>query len=132
MQTSYFAKSATNPLAVSIARSAPKWYKGRHYPALAPSWSLVKVENPAEYEYRYRREVLDRLNPKKVIAELGEDAILLCWEKPGEFCHRRLVAAWLNEKLEMEIPEYNYLSEEEPDPEYTEEELEEQLCLFSP
>ena len=132
MQTSYFAKSANNPLAISIARSAPKWYHGKHYPALAPSWSLVKVEDPIKYEYRYRREVLDRLNPKKVLAEIEENAILLCWEKPGEFCHRRIVAAWLSEELGIEIPELYYIPEEEPDPEYEEEELDEQLCLFKP
>jgi len=26
-------------------------------------------------------------------------------EQPGEFCHRRLVAAWLEEVLEIAVPE---------------------------
>lgn len=131
MRTSYFAKSAKDPLAISIAKSAPKWYSGRHYPALAPGWAIIKIKNPSEYEYRYRREILDRLNPQRVFDELGENAILLCWEKPGEFCHRRIVAAWLSEKLGIEIPELNYAPVQEPDPEYAEEELDEQLCLFN-
>jgi len=40
-----------------------------------------------------------------VYEELGENAVLLCWEKDG-FCHRHLVADWLQEKLGIEIKEY--------------------------
>jgi hypothetical protein len=31
---------------------------------------------------------------------------LLCWEAPGKFCHRRLVAAWLEDALGIDVPEY--------------------------
>lgn len=37
------------------------------------------------------------LNPNDILKELGEDAVLLCYEKPGDFCHRHLVSQWLNE-----------------------------------
>jgi uncharacterized protein (DUF488 family) len=29
----------------------------------------------------------------------------LCHEKAGEFCHRRLIADWLNRELGIEVPE---------------------------
>jgi len=29
-----------------------------------------------------------------------------CWEKPGEDCHRRLVAEWLEKHLSTKIPEF--------------------------
>lgn len=29
----------------------------------------------------------------------------VCWEAPGEFCHRRLVAAWLETALGVTVPE---------------------------
>ena len=41
----------------------------------------------------------------EVFEDLGEDAILLCWEAPGKFCRGRLVAAWLEEKLGVQVPE---------------------------
>jgi hypothetical protein len=49
--------------------------------------------------------VLDKLNPQEVFAELGKDAVLLCWEPKGLFCHRHLVAAWFWEKMGLEITE---------------------------
>lgn len=91
--------------AVAISQGVPKWYKGKVYKKLAPSWALVKIEDEKEYVRRYKYEVLDRLDPAQVLKELGEDAVLLCWEKPGEFCHRRIVAEWLEEELGIEVPE---------------------------
>jgi hypothetical protein len=44
-------------------------------------------------------------DPQKVFEDRGEDTILLCWEAPGKFCRRRLVAAWLEEKLGVQVPE---------------------------
>jgi uncharacterized protein (DUF488 family) len=48
---------------------------------------------------------LSKLDPQKVFSDLGQDAILLCWEKPGEDCHRRLVAEWLEGLLGIKVPE---------------------------
>jgi len=39
------------------------------------------------------------------LCRLGEDAILLCWENSGVFCHRRLVAEWFEEELGVSVPE---------------------------
>lgn len=71
---------------------------------LAPPWSLVKMEDEKEYTKEYRK-ILDKLDPAMVLEDLGEGAILLCWEKAGEFCHRRLVAEWLEEHLGITVNE---------------------------
>jgi len=112
MKTSYFANrsAAADPNAVAISRGVPRWFKGRVYDPLRPSWALVeaaksgKITN-AEYERRYRSEVLDGLDPAVVRRELGDEAILLCWERPGASCHRRIVARWLEEALGIEVGE---------------------------
>lgn len=88
---------------VSIALRAPKWYRGRRYPALAPRREMLKMIE-ATYRVEYQK-ILDNLDPQKVFEDLGEDAILLCWEAPGKFCHRRLVAEWLEEHLGRPVPE---------------------------
>ena len=123
MRTSYFAnrRAAADPHAVAISRGVPRWFHGRVYDPLRPSWKLVQGAKTAtighdEYERRYRAEVLDRLDPAHVRRELGDDAVLLCWERAGEPCHRRLVADWLERSLGIEVPELG--GPEEPGPSF--------------
>lgn len=113
MKTSYFGNKAItdNPNAVSIARWAPRlWGSRRRYIILAPSIDLLNrckaVLSWPEYVKEYQRDVLGKLDPTKVLADLGDEAILLCWEKPGEDCHRRLVAEWLGKHLNIKVPEF--------------------------
>jgi len=73
--TSNFKISGKNPNVVSIAQGKPPYYRGREYRDLAPSWSLIKRFkngdiNAAGYEIEYRRDVLGKLDPVKVIEEL--------------------------------------------------------------
>lgn len=106
MQTSYFGNPALNGVApsrlVSIALYPPRGWRGRTYPQLTPpGWLLGawKADVIAWEAYRslYVWFVLAerRLSPAQVLADLGPDAILLCWEKDPGWCHRRLVGAWL-------------------------------------
>jgi hypothetical protein len=98
-----------HPLAVSIAGRTPVDFTGRVYKQLAPKfWFFKKYKLDGDtvfYTAQYRAEVLDMLDPKEVLRDLGEDAILLCYEKPGEFCHRHLVAKWLEDELGIEVKE---------------------------
>lgn len=113
MKTSYFGNKAVvdNPNAVSIARWPPRWWGSRRrYIILAPSIDLLNRSKAGlswpKYVKEYQRDVLGKLDPAKVLADLGDDAILLCWEKPGEDCHRRLVAEWLGKHLNIKVPEF--------------------------
>jgi hypothetical protein len=111
MKTSYFAnKTAVNDLqAVSIARWTPRWCGSvRRYIALAPSADLLKRAKSGlpwpDFVEEYTSTVLAKLDPAKVYADLS-DAVLLCWERPGENCHRRLIAEWIESSLGVEVPE---------------------------
>lgn len=111
MQTSCFGNKtvAKDPQAVSIARYAPRWWgPGRRYIALAPSADLLNRSRAGlpwmEYVKEYQCDVLDKLDPAKVHTDLSE-SILCCWEKPGQDCHRRLVAEWLEKHLGIKVPE---------------------------
>ena len=103
MKTSNFRNAGRDPNAVAICAGVPKGWGGRQYRALAPRWNMLKLPE-AEYRAEYAA-ILARLDPAQVFADLGPDAILLCWEQPGEFCHRRLIAEWLEENLGVEVPE---------------------------
>lgn len=113
MKTSYFAQLKNIPEdsnVISICGKAPAWYKGRQYKKLAPKYDFfVKYTqdgNVENYTKEYQKQVLDKLNAETVYKELGEDAILICYEKPSDFCHRQLVAKWFKEKLDIEVEEF--------------------------
>lgn len=109
MNTSYFEKSSHHPQAVSIAGRAPATFNRREYKKLAPKkwfFKLYKENGDRDfYIEHYQKEVLDKLDPKKVYEELGDNSVLLCWEKPGEFCHRHIVAEWLMKNLGVPVEE---------------------------
>ncbi len=109
MKTSYYSKSSNDPNAVSIAGKCPAFYKGREYKDLAPKyWFFKKYKDDGDEEFytkHYYEEVLNKLDPKKVYKDLGESAVLLCWEAPDKFCHRHLVSEWIALSLEIEIKE---------------------------
>jgi uncharacterized protein (DUF488 family) len=109
MNTSYFAKSGNHPNAVSIAGKAPSWYTGRQYKKLAPSYRIFKRYkedgDQVSYTEHFYKEVLNKLDPEKVLRELGSHAVILCYETPEKFCHRQLVAQWFQDKLNIIVSE---------------------------
>lgn len=102
--TSYFAKSAKHPRAIAISVGVPSWYDGDRYPELAPTRPTLKMLEQ-DYTRVYLGNILSRLDPIQVANDLGDGAVLLCWEKPGEFCHRQIVAKWLRDGAGIECEE---------------------------
>lgn len=105
MFTSYYAKHGTNRNAVAISVKPPDWYTGVTYPILAPSWELVRGIKGGriteeEYAVEYLKLIKKRgASPYRTLSDLGENAILLCYEKPSDFCHRHIVAWWMEQEL---------------------------------
>ena len=106
--TSYFArcnKLLKGIVPVSIARQAPAGYTGLEYKTLAPAWDILSEYKQTKDERTYIQQYnyqLFLLSADQVVKELKELAqsdqiILLCYEKPDDFCHRHLVAQWLTE-----------------------------------
>lgn len=107
--TTYFANLKNVPetiTPIAICGGVPKGWIGLRYSPLAPKYSWWKEWkdgglDESWYIEKYQETVLDQLNPKSVIKELGlmsegKDVALVCYEKPETFCHRHLVADWLN------------------------------------
>ena len=107
IQTSYFARAANLPNSVAISQGIPDWYKGSRYQLLAPSWDIIHIKDPELYKKRYCQEVLSKLDPKQVAADL-DGCILLCHEKDSTHCHRRIVAEWLEAALGIKVPEMEF------------------------
>lgn len=107
MKTSYFAKYKL-PDGVNIAAKPAPGFDGPSYPALYPKWSFFKKykEDGDEEAYTkaYNEKVLAHLDPNKVWSDL-KNCTLLCWEKSGTFCHRRIVADWLKRTINVDVIE---------------------------
>lgn len=113
--TSYFSSKKYNKEdGISIARYN-KFWDGEIYPLLYPSICLLtwwkrmptnfqqSKKYQDQYKEAYYEENLSKLNPHIVAAEL-EGKVLLCYEKSEDFCHRHIVAEWL-ERYGYEVKE---------------------------
>ena len=104
MFTSYFANLKKVKYPVAICKYPPAWYLGAKFKQFAPKPELLLAYKNGEineegFAVNFKATVLDKFDPVEIYERLTryytENATLLCYEKPGEFCHRRLVAAWL-------------------------------------
>lgn len=126
--TSYFGNAknlnSRKYALIGIAGRSPKGWTGLEYKKLAPSWDIWKTwhdqieegKNNQEYfktikkganiayTLRFNKQILGNLNAVEVVNDIfkladGKIPVLLCYEKPGDFCHRHLVADWLNSNI---------------------------------
>ncbi len=113
---SWFTQLPADHQRIGISRSAPRRMEAgyRMFKALCPGDWFASVP-PEEYYRRYQAEILARLDPKAVAAELHRlsgalTPTLLCYEKPGggDWCHRAMVAEWLSEALGEAVPEFGH------------------------
>jgi uncharacterized protein YeaO (DUF488 family) len=121
--TSYFAfipKLPEDMIKISISLFTPQWAKvDGYFACLNPTEQLLKEAKSGaipvdEAMEKYRSEILGKLSPTEVYENLidmpgksGKNHLaLLCYEKPGDPCHRRIVAKWLEEGNNVSVPEF--------------------------
>lgn len=125
--TSYFAKLKSLPesvIPISICAKPPAFYKGLQYKKLAPTYDILmqwkKDHDDAAYIQKYEA-LLSNLDVNVVLKEFAAllppdikkcDIALICYEKPTDFCHRHLVAKWLNKNLHK-CEEYDFTKEQQ-------------------
>ena len=126
MFTGYFAKLKEYKQAgltpIYISGKAPDWYDGLEYKKLAPRWAFFQEwkygSHKGDNDYyisQFDEQVLKQLTVESVLEDIAnlsggdlDKVILLCYEKPADFCHRHLVADWINKhKGDNFIVEYS-------------------------
>lgn len=127
--TSYFANGAKlqkeGIMMIGIALYPPKWFYGSSVKYVSPSWDILhNSKSEEDYIRRFNSEILAHRDPKVFLSSIEKmakvkDVALCCFEKPDEFCHRHLVAKWMNEQLGLDIEEYGVSH----NPIYTEQSL---------
>lgn len=117
--TSNYQRCGGHENSVSISASMPKYFKGKHIKPLAPSWDILNAFKAGQIdELEYTKQYLAllttrNLTPESVYENIPNGTIMLCYEKPGDFCHRRILATWLENHLGVEIPEWETEEERE-------------------
>lgn len=115
--TSFFGRTAqlqrSGIVPIGIALWLPRWYSGKSMRSVVPTAYMVKGDITQErYVELYNREILGRLRVEDVVSEIetlseGRDVALLCYEKPGDFCHRHLLADWLTRESGLVVEEFD-------------------------
>ena len=128
-----------NHISVSGDRGKKIGYEGNSLSILAPKLEFWKVwhdninkiseqENTIYYVRNYYNRVLKNLDPEILLESLPNKTILLCYEDSKDFCHRHLIAFWLELFLDIETYEIkeveNYKIQIQERPEYLKEILE--------
>lgn len=101
-----FAKSLDDSkfFVVSISRFPPRGFRGYKCFEFAPSVRLLKEYKEGlrndHYAYRYERDVLKKIDVHRVFEGLarmacGRDIVLCCFEPALQFCHRRILAHYV-------------------------------------
>lgn len=117
IKTGSYKNCEGNYLTISISGDRGKSvnYGGQCFSQLAPKLSFWKIwhsnmgvipeeENTMYYIDEYYKQVLSKLDPINIYNEL-DHKILLCYEDNMDFCHRHIVAEWLQILLGIEVPE---------------------------
>ena len=102
---------------VGISRGVPRWhlpYRYTRLPALFPGHELLagyRAEKITSEQYApVYLQHLNTLGVEKVISLIeskydGRPLALVCWCAPSKFCHRHLLAQWLEEQCGFVIQE---------------------------
>ena len=116
MTASWFAKLPAGATLVGTSRGVPRGMTSyKPLRALEPGLWFKSV-SPTEYLTRYR-QILDRLDPEAIRDQLfafGDTPVMLCFEKAADcqcgktWCHRHLVAQWLEDSLGIEVLEVGH------------------------
>lgn len=97
---------------IAVCRWCPT-HRGPWMRYLAPPKSMPETDNGETWGQLYHSHVLCNVTTAEIAKTItnlsnGRDVILLCYEEPGAFCHRRFLAEWLEAGLGIVVPEYGF------------------------
>ena len=133
---------AGNLISISGDRGRKVGFVGKAIPKLAPKkefWmtffnnigKIPGVENIRYYIEEYYKQVLSKVDIEELLKD-EKDPILLCYEKGQDFCHRHVLAEYIEMKYNINVRDINIDEnlniEENKRPEYIRDILEEVIA----
>ena len=104
-----------NLISISGDRGRSVGFEGKAIPKLAPKkvfWDIwhdnigkiSEEENTKYYIREYYNQVLSKVNIEELLKN-EKDPILLCFERKQDFCHRHVLAEYINIRYGIEVPD---------------------------
>lgn len=121
--TSYFGNirklKEAGIFAICVAIGRPKFLDLPQMLNVAPTRYMVSGPCSREEYLKLYDQILSKLDAKQVIRQIemlskGKDAALCCYEKPGDFCHRHILAKWITNNTGVEVKEFGIVEKKEP------------------
>lgn len=122
--TSYFGNSrklkeaGVNMICVAIGK--PRFIAGiPQMLNVCPTRYMVSGPCSREEYLKLYDRILASQDANQVVKQIemlsgGKDVALCCYEKPGDFCHRHILAKWITENTSIEITEFGVVEKKEP------------------
>ena len=116
--TSYFGNirrlNEAGIFAVCVAIGKPKYLNLPQIINVAPTRYMLSDACSYEEYLRLYDQILARQNAKQVVKQIealsgGRDVALCCYEKPGDFCHRHILAKWITDNTGIEVKEFGVI-----------------------
>lgn len=121
--TSYFGNSRklndAGVLIICVAIGKPKFLNVPQMINVAPTRYMISGACSHEEYLQLYDKILASQDANKVVEQIkalsrGKDVALCCYEKPGDFCHRHILAKWLTENTGIEITEFGAVEKKTP------------------
>ena len=121
--TSYFGNSkklnAAGIEIICVAVGRPRYLCVPQMINVAPTRYMLSSSCSHEEYINLYDQILARQNANQVIKQIemlsrGKDVALCCYEKPGDFCHRHILAKWITKNTGIEVKEFGVVEKKEP------------------
>ena len=123
IHTSYFGNSkkltASGIKVICVAIGRPKFLQAPQMLNVCPTRYMVSGPCSREEYLRLYDQILARQDAHQVVKQIealsgGNDVALCCYEKPGDFCHRHILAKWITDNTGIEVKEFGVEEKTEP------------------
>lgn len=121
--TSYFGNSKKLHEAgikiICVAIGRPRFIKAPQMLNVCPTRYMVSGPCSKEEYLRLYDQILAKQDAHQVVKQIemlsgGSDVALCCYEKPGDFCHRHILAKWITDNTGIEVKEFGVVEKKEP------------------
>lgn len=122
--TSYFGNirrlNESGIFAICVAIGKPRYLNLPQMINVAPTRYMLSDACSYEEYLRLYDQILARQNAYQVVKQIealsgGRDVALCCYEKPGDFCHRHILAKWITDNTGIEVKEFGVAEKKKPE-----------------
>lgn len=113
---------------ICVAIGRPRYMSVPQLINVAPTRYMIGRGCSHEEYLRLYDGILSRQDANQVVKQIeflsgGKDVALCCYEKPGDFCHRHILAKWITDNTGIKVEEFGVEESGVKEPEVIEQSL---------